>query len=164
MNRGRSVRIFLVLAAGCCMLSAPRTGSGDDWLPVSQEELKMTSEPLAPGAPAIYLYRQVDRDDQGSHETNYARIKILTEEGRKHANIELPFIKGRNSIHSIKARTIRPDGIITNAGAQPGDVLILTKPAGTGIFRLVISARSQPLPPRRLRSWLLPSAFPAPKK
>ena len=33
--------------------------------PVSPGELKMTSEPLAPGAPAIILYREVDRDDNG---------------------------------------------------------------------------------------------------
>ena len=36
-----------------------------DWPPVTPEELKMTSEPLAPGAPAVILYRQVDRDDTG---------------------------------------------------------------------------------------------------
>lgn len=60
--------------------------------PVSPDELKMTTEPLAPGAPAIILYRRVDRDDNGrtSHQDNYFRIKILTEEGRKQANIEIP--------------------------------------------------------------------------
>ena len=63
--------------------------------PVSPEELKMTSEPLAPGAPAIILFRQVDRDDTGrtAHEDNYVRIKILTEEGRKYGDIEIPFYK-----------------------------------------------------------------------
>ena len=66
----------------------------DGWLPVSPEELKMTSEPKAPGAPAIYLYRQVDRDDNIPRERDYARIKILTEEGRKYADIEIPFLKG----------------------------------------------------------------------
>ena len=34
--------------------------------PVSPEELKMTSEPAAPGAPAIILYREVYRDDSGT--------------------------------------------------------------------------------------------------
>jgi len=82
--------------------------------PVSPEELKMTSETLAPGAPAIILYRQVDRDDNGltSHEENYIRIKILTEEGRKYADVEIPFVKGGNDVVHLHARTIRPDGSI----------------------------------------------------
>ena len=33
---------------------------------VSPEDLKMTSDPKAPGAPAIILFRGVDRDDNGS--------------------------------------------------------------------------------------------------
>lgn len=30
--------------------------------------------------------------------------------------------------------TVHPDAIVTNAGARPGDVLVLTKPLGTGIL------------------------------
>jgi uncharacterized protein DUF3857 len=106
------MRLMFVLLLGL-VLPHPLRG-GDEWLPVTAEELRMTREPAAPGAPAIYLYRQVDRDDTTFHETNYARIKILTEEGRKYADIEIPFIKGRGNIHSIKARTVGPDGKITN--------------------------------------------------
>jgi hypothetical protein len=86
----------------------------DDWQPITQEELKMTSEPKAPGAPAIYLYRQVDRDDTSSHEFTYARIKILSEEGRKYADVEIPFLKEQEKIRGIQARTIRPDGTIAD--------------------------------------------------
>src|SRR6202007_53251 len=72
-----------------------------------------TSLPEAPGAPAVILYRQVDRDDsQNGHETNYIRIKILTEEGKNDGNVEIPFFKGEGSIHGIRARSIRPDGTI----------------------------------------------------
>ena len=77
----------------------------------------MTSEPLAPGAPAIILYRQVDRDDNihtSRIEDNYFRIKILTEEGRKYADVEIPFLKGNEDVVNVKARTIRPDGSIVN--------------------------------------------------
>ena len=90
------------------------------FLPVSPDELKLTSEPQAPGAPAIILYRQVDRDDNGytSHEDDYLRIKILTEEGRKYANVEIPFLKGSQNIVKVKARTIRPDGSIADFGGQ----------------------------------------------
>jgi hypothetical protein len=91
--------------------------AGDEWQPISPEELKMTSEPKAPGAPAIILYRQVDRDDSDArtpHEYNYVREKILTEEGRKYADVEIPLVKGQWDIHNIRARTIRPDGSIVN--------------------------------------------------
>ena len=107
-----SCALFLVLAAGSYLPVPVRAGEG--FQPISPEELKMTSEPLAPGAPAIILYRQVDRDDNGrtSHEDNYVRIKILTEEGRKYADVEIPFFKESSDVVSVRARTIKPDGSI----------------------------------------------------
>jgi Domain of Unknown Function with PDB structure (DUF3857) len=100
--------IALLGAVACC----PTLASAQAFQPPTPEELKMTSEPLAPGAPAIILYRQVDRDDNGrtSHEDNYLRIKILTEEGRKYADVEVPFFKASGDVIHIRARTIRPDG------------------------------------------------------
>lgn len=91
--------------------------------PVNPEELKMTSEPQAPGAPAIILYRQVDRDDNRytPHEDNYFRIKILTEEGRKYANVELPFEKEWETITALHARTIKPDGSIVDFNGKVFD-------------------------------------------
>lgn len=101
-----------------CLLSllafSPFLHAGEDWPPIVPEELKMTSEPKAPGAPAIYLFRQVDRDDLENREHFYSRIKILTEEGRKYGDIEIPFLKGQGDIKNIQARTIRPDGSIAN--------------------------------------------------
>jgi transglutaminase-like putative cysteine protease len=86
----------------------------------------MTSEPQAPGAPAVILYKQVDRDDniRTSHEDNYVRIKILTEEGRKYADVELEYLKERTDISGIKARTIRPDGSIANFDGKVFDKTI----------------------------------------
>jgi hypothetical protein len=94
--------------------ASPPVRAGEDWQPVSPDELKMTSEPKAPGAPAIYLYRQVDRNDAESHESVYARIKIFTDEGRKYADVEIPFVRGNGNIKNIRARTIRPDGSIVD--------------------------------------------------
>ena len=90
----------------------PVTCRAQGFPPLSPEDLKMTSEPKAPGAPAIILYREVDRDDNGrtSHEDNYVRIKILTEEGREQANVEIEFFKTDGDVVNIHARTIRPDG------------------------------------------------------
>jgi hypothetical protein len=83
-----------------------------DWQPITPEELQMKAEPKAPSAAAIYLYRQVDRDDASSTESTYSRIKILTDEGRKFANVELPYFKGASRITGLEARVIRPDGSI----------------------------------------------------
>jgi Domain of Unknown Function with PDB structure (DUF3857) len=82
---------------------------------LSADDLKMTSEPKASGAPAIILFREVDRDDSRegrSHEDSYYRVKILSEEGRKYGNIEIPFIKNVDEVTHIRARTIKPDGSV----------------------------------------------------
>jgi len=57
----------------------PPVEAGDGFQPIPPEELKMTSESQAPGAPAIILFRQVDRDDNGrtSHQFNY-RVTPVT--------------------------------------------------------------------------------------
>jgi selenide,water dikinase len=44
--------------------------------------------------------------------------------------------------------TIRPEDVVRNAGARPGDALVLTKPLGTGL--LINGARSGKLEPARL--------------
>jgi transglutaminase-like putative cysteine protease len=118
------VRCFYLLSVVSFLLLFCLQSLAADWPPVSPEELKMTEEPLAPGAPAIILYRQVDRDDRGqsAHENNFVRIKILKEEGRKHADVEIPFFKehGNNIVH-VGGRTIHPDGSIANFEGKPFD-------------------------------------------
>ena len=114
MSLRRLSLITAVILFGAAAYRVGSSSAADEWLPISPDELKMTSLPEAPGAPAIYLYRQVDRNDQESHEYNYVRIKILTEEGRKNADVEIPFFKESGDIRGIKARTIRPDGSVAN--------------------------------------------------
>ena len=108
--------LAMVILLGVATYHPATVNAGGGFQPVSPEESKMTSEPLAPGAPAIILYRQVDRDDNGhtSHQDNYFRIKILTDEGRKYADIEIPFFKASEDVVNVHARTIRPDGSIAN--------------------------------------------------
>lgn len=117
--------LFIGLGVGAFRPALVSAGMG--FQPVSPEELKMTGEPQAPGAPAIILYRQVDRDDSArtGHEDNYFRIKILAEEGRKNADVEIPFIKGNENIVAIKARTIRLDGTIAEFDGKVFDKTIV---------------------------------------
>ena len=93
IRRSLITSLFALLTIACPRMALASPG----FRPVSPEELRMTGDPNAPGAPAILLFRQVDRDDNGStsHEDDYFRIKILTEEGRKYADVEIPFIRKR---------------------------------------------------------------------
>ncbi len=104
----------LLAAAGIAVaLLTPTGANAEDWQPLTPEELQLTSEAKAPRAPAIYLYHRVDRDDTISEEDVYLRLKVLTEEGRKYGDVEIPFDRLRESISSVAARTISPDGRIT---------------------------------------------------
>ena len=58
---------------------------------VSKEELGMTSDPKAPGAAAVYLYREETEDDPHAFQTVYARIKVLTESGKSAAIVHIDF-------------------------------------------------------------------------
>jgi|SRR5208282_96872 len=103
--------LFLPILPALIGLVRPKTAHAEDWPPVSTEELKMTSEPKAPGAPAIYLFRQVDRDDSVPKEYEYARIKILTEEGKKTkistASRLAPFVRTERSCPSMAKSSTR---------------------------------------------------------
>jgi len=117
VNYRRLFVLVLVLFGIAAVRRAQPVCAADEWLPISQAELQMANEPKAPGAPAIILYRQVDRDDSNPrtpHEYNYVREKIFTEEGRKYADVDIPLVKGQWDIVNIRARTIRPDGSIVN--------------------------------------------------
>jgi hypothetical protein len=111
-------RILLVIVSiVLCVLCFPKAKvAGDEWQPIDPADLKMTSEPKAPGAPAIYLYRQVDRKDSGraNTECNYVRIKILKKEGRETANVVIPYLSDNAHISNIRARTVHADGSILN--------------------------------------------------
>jgi hypothetical protein len=124
MNLDRVLRIVLP-ATLLVFLVDPAHLSGVDFQPVSQDELKMAIEPKAPGAPAIILFRRVDRDDKEAHQDEYVRIKILTDEGRKYADVEIPYWKGSLKITNFHARTIKPDGSITNFEGKPFDKTIV---------------------------------------
>ena len=95
------------------LLAAPfRLFAFDEWQPVSPDELKMTSDPAAPGAAAIVLYREEKSDDNENNEYNYYRIKILTDDGKKYADIKIFYDNSYSRVLNVKGRTIHPDGTI----------------------------------------------------
>jgi hypothetical protein len=104
-----SLLIALTVLLG---LADARRAAAEDWLPVNPGDLAAKDSAEKPGAHAIYLYREDIRDDTQNHDDFYERIKIFTEEGKKYADIELPYGFDGSSIGNVRARTIRPDGSI----------------------------------------------------
>jgi hypothetical protein len=108
--------VLLVIAATPLVLRA-------QFQDPTPEELKMTSDPKAPGAPAVYLYREETTSFSTASETYYARIKVLTEKGKELASVQIPYLHGESKVDRVEGRTIHPDGTITPLNVKPEDLV-----------------------------------------
>lgn len=112
-------RSMVVLALLVCAVAAPLHAAGYskafDFRAATPEELAMKEVAFAPGAPAVVLDWARSDDDTIGLTTEYYRIKVFTEEGKKYGDVEASYypaypLYGR--ISEIEARTIQPDGKI----------------------------------------------------
>jgi hypothetical protein len=87
------------------------------------EELKMTEDPKAPGAAAVYLYHEETSDDYNGFHSYYERIKVLTEKGKELATVRLPYFPGDNEVTKVEGRTIHADGTVIPLTAKPDDLV-----------------------------------------
>jgi hypothetical protein len=88
-------------------------------------EREMKSVALAPGASAAILELMQRQDDEASYMTEYVRMKIFGEEGKKYGDIELYYIPHFTGVKDIKARTIHADGSVVNFEGKMYDKLIV---------------------------------------
>ena len=89
-----------------------------DWREITPQDREIKEVPGDPGASAIQLFFADYRDDDVRYQFFYHRIKILTEEGKKYANIEIPIFPWYH-FDGVKARTIHPDGSIVDFTGKP---------------------------------------------
>jgi transglutaminase-like putative cysteine protease len=130
--------------------AAPLAAFGQFQAPTA-DELKMTSDPKAPGADAVFLNREETENDPQHYKSYYARIKVLTEKGKELATVRIGYEKnfavsdaddkganrdkesptrdidlynGHFEVAAISARTIHPDGtVIPLPEGQAADLL-----------------------------------------
>lgn len=116
------------MAAGLVVLTVGVVQAQTSFMPPTPEELAMTSLPGYPGAAAVVLNREEITKDDLHVVFHYERIKILTKEGEKYANVELPFVttnevgmeQGNDkTVGEIAGRTIHPDGKIIPFTGKP---------------------------------------------
>jgi len=96
------------------------------------EELKMTDDPKAPGAAAVYLNWEEVANDPIHFQSVYVRIKVLQEKGKELATVHLPYWHGNFKIADIKARTIHSDGTVIPLAGKPEDLLLSKTSSGNG--------------------------------
>lgn len=103
----------------------------------------MKSVASAPGAHAAILdWVRVD-DDTDSWSSEYFRIKIFSEEGKKYADIELPYVPGYpfyGRITNVDARTVRPDGTVVPFDGKIYDKILVK------VGRRAVKAKTFTLP------------------
>ncbi len=87
------------------------------------DELKMTSDPKAPGAAAVYLYREETTDDVDSVHSYYERIKVLTEKGKELGTVRIPYERGEFKVTKVEGRTIHADGTVIPLAVKPEDIV-----------------------------------------
>ncbi|HTC75110.1 MAG TPA: DUF3857 domain-containing protein [Edaphobacter sp.] len=122
----RTLLHLSVVSALVSLYGAPAIAQ--QWTPPTPEELSMTSQPEVPGAPAVYLFREETTDDKLHMFSIYVRLKVLTERGKSHSNVELSYAKvhygGGFTVEDIQGRTIHADGTIIPFTGKPYEKLI----------------------------------------
>ena len=116
-----------VFFAVLLVVSSP-LARAEKWMAPTPEELSMTSQPEVPGAAAVYLYREQITEDNMHVMHVYERLKVLTESGKKYANVELGYSSSSDNgsvvIDEVEGRTIHPDGTIIPFTGKPYQKLI----------------------------------------
>lgn len=123
-DRANLMRIHVLLAGAVLLIGAafPRSLCAQFQEP-TPDELKMTADPKAPGASAVYLYREETTDNELMAQTYYARIKVLTEKGKELATVSVPFVPDVTKVDQVVGRTIHPDGTIVPLSVKPEDLM-----------------------------------------
>lgn len=116
------IRVFAPSAALLIALATPFALHAQFQEP-TKEELQMTADPAAPGAAAVYLYREERTDDTLHYHGYYVRLKILTEKGKEAATVHIPYERGTFKVTDIQARTIHSDGTVIPLTAKPSDLV-----------------------------------------
>lgn len=111
--------MLLLLAVMSC-----RAQKSVDWLPVTQQDWEVKDVPVSPGAPAIQLYYSYYKDDNDAFISVYRRIKVLRENGRRYADVEIQIEPGV-SLKELAARTLHQDGTIADFKGKPFEKTII---------------------------------------
>ena len=117
------MRTYLgVILTSALSLIACQTTAYAQFQEPTKEELQMTEDSAAPGAPAVILNREETTDDRVHVYTLYVRLKILTEKGKDLATVSVPYESDDFTVTGIRGRTIHSDGTVIPLTTKPSDL------------------------------------------
>ena len=130
---------FSLLAVICMTAVLPCAArSKDNWPPINPADLALKDNPASPGSNAMILYREESVDNSRHFQSEYFRIKIFTDAGKKWADVEIPYSKDIESVMDVRARTILPNGSIVNFSGKVYDKSVV-KAGGVKIYEKTFS-------------------------
>lgn len=124
LNRPRCTLLLLLLFVSVKAFCG-NDATAAEFRDPTAEERAMTSVPFAPGASAVVLNWKQFVNDRDSYHSEYFRIKILSEQGKKYGDVEIPHVALLSDVNHIKARTVRPDGTIAPFDGRTFDKVVV---------------------------------------
>ncbi|HEV2722012.1 MAG TPA: DUF3857 domain-containing protein [Thermoanaerobaculia bacterium] len=88
-------------------------------------ELAMKDVDIAPGASAVVLDWFQRTDDTNQRSSEYVRIKVLKDEGKKYGDISIRHVPLRTNIEKIRARVTKPDGVVVPFNGKVYDKVVV---------------------------------------
>lgn len=123
MSGMRTCSRFLLAAFALIFFALPFLHA--EFPPISKDEMAITSVPEQPGASAVVLFRDQTDDDLKHFRYVYVRLKVLTEAGRKYADVEVPYEGSEFTVDEVHGRTTHADGTVVKFEGKPFDKLIV---------------------------------------
>jgi Domain of Unknown Function with PDB structure (DUF3857)/Transglutaminase-like superfamily len=138
----KTYRLVLLPLFALMLWASP--GWAADWPAVTPQDLQMTDLPQQRGAPAVILLREEVANDPQNYHSVYMRIKILTEAGRRYADVEIPYLRRSFKIDSISGRTMHADGSIVMFDGKVFDKMVVKERRGRGEVRVHVKSFTLP--------------------
>ena len=121
------LKIYLyAFLCGLLLFPALCRAQNYDWQPITPQDMQFKEVAGYPNEPAVLLYHAdyiTYVSDYDQSEFIYNRIKVLTDAGKTYADVEIPLVPWIK-IHDLEARTIHPDGSISDLNSKPFEKVI----------------------------------------
>src|SRR5947209_3773178 len=118
----KHIALLLCLGMALCCYAQ----HSEEWRPPSAQDLALKAVPQDPGAAAVQLYYADFRDDNSHYEFIHRSIKVLTDQGRAYADVEI-VVPREYKFEDLQARTIHPDGTVVTFTGKPFDKVMMQR-------------------------------------